>query len=253
MSIQSTSILVLLKHRGQETDIEPVIGDGKVLWSGQKGVEWIGKGNEEWDSALLIKYDDTSEYQQAIERFRVKDFEQIRLFAVTPVSSSRRQILRFLMRNKFSRGSLDLSNAEFNWDNVPQREILPTKEQHARLAKEHKGRPIVMVNFIKYYDQPMYSPEYEGNRSRTGEEAYNRYGNYAMRTVARLGGVIEYMGKVEAILIGGQDEKWDQFAFMRYPSPDALQSMFRVREKPDAGVQRDAGLQTTRVFGFTPV
>ena len=253
MSKQSTSLLVLLKHRGQDSDIESVIGDGNVLWSGQKGFEWIGKGNEEWDSVFLIRYDDISEYQQAIERFRVKEFEQIRLVAVTPSSSIRRRIMRFLMRKIFSRGSLDLSDTEFNWKDVPKSKILPTKDQHSRIAIEHKGRPIVMVNFIKYYEQPMYSPEYEGKRSRTGEEAYNRYGNYVMRAVARLGGVIEYMGNVEAILIGDQDENWDQFAFMRYPSPDALQSMFRIRGSPDAGIQRDAGLQTTRVFGFTPM
>jgi len=109
-----------------------------------------------------------------------------------------------------------------------------------------------MVNLLEYHDQPTYPVDYKEKRSNNGEDAYNRYGNYAMRVVARLGGVLENIGEIQETLIGNRNEKWNQFAFMMYPSPQAMQSMFRVKESPDAGIQRDAGLKTTRVYAFTP-
>ena len=110
-----------------------------------------------------------------------------------------------------------------------------------------------MLNLLKYHDQPLYPLEFEGKRSKDGEDAYNRYGRHVMRAVAKLGGVLEHIGEINALLIGNPDEKWDQFAFMRYPSRGALQTMFRMKQAPDAGIQRDAGLKATKTYAFTPV
>ncbi|MHA1479946.1 MAG: hypothetical protein ACTSQZ_00780 [Candidatus Thorarchaeota archaeon] len=253
MRKQASSILVLLRYGEEDTDVKPVIGDGMILWSGQNGFEWIGKMDEDWDSVFLIKYNDILEYQRAIERFRDKDFKQIRLFAVRPMSIIKLRFIRFLMKYIFSRFSVDLSQKDFNLDDVPQSDILPTREQHTRLASEDKGQPVFMLNLLKYHDQPLYPLEYEGKRSKNGEDAYNRYGQHAMRAVAKLGGVLENLGEINALLIGDPDEKWAQFAFMRYPSRSSLQSMFRMKQTPDAAIQRDAGLKATKTYAFTPV
>ena len=233
--------------------MKPVIGDGKVLWSGQNGFEWIGKMDEDWDSALLIKYKDKLEHQRAIDRFRDKDLKKIRLFTVSPMSSIKLRFIRFLMKYIFSRYYVELSEKDFNLDDVPQSDILPTKEQLTRLASEDKGQPVVMFNLMKYHDQPLYPLKYEGKRSKNGEDAYNRYGGHAMRAVAKLGGVIEHVGEINELLIGTPEEKWDQFAFMRYPSRGSLQSMFRMKQALEAGIQRDAGLKATKTYAFTPV
>lgn len=252
MGKQSTSILVFLKYSDQEIDVQSVIEDGKVLWSGQNGFEWIGKDGERWDSVFLIKYIDTPKFQQAIERFRNEDFEQIKLLVVNPASRSKLRLVRFLMKSIFSRFSVEISDVDINLDNIPLSEILPTSEQHIQLEKKDRGLPIVMVNLLNYHNEPLYPPEYEGMRYKDGQEAYNRYGQTAMRIVAKLGGVIEYMGKVESIQIGNHEEVWDDFAFMRYPSLDAVQSMFRIRENAGAAIHRDAGLRATKVLAFSP-
>ncbi|MCK5266379.1 MAG: hypothetical protein KAR03_12290 [Candidatus Thorarchaeota archaeon] len=252
MTKHASTLLVFLKCNEETTNPEPVFGDGKILWSGKGGFEWIGKGEGEWDSVYLIRYRDYNEYLEAVERFKACEFNHIYLLAVKPASRIKLRSVRFLMKRIFSRLSIILSEAEFNVDNIPQSNILPTKEQHTRVAREYKEQPIVMVNLMDYHDQPIYPADYNGKRSSNGADAYNRYGKHAMRAVASFGGVLEYMGEVQEILIGEHDEKWEEFAFMRYHSLQALQSMFRVKEVPDAAIQRDAGLKATRVFAFTP-
>ncbi|MGY5858915.1 MAG: hypothetical protein RTU63_06065 [Candidatus Thorarchaeota archaeon] len=251
MGNHATSILVLLKHTNQETGLTSAIGDGKVLWSGNTGFEWIGPGNEEWDSVFLVHYEDDFRFQQAVERFREKNIDQIRLFAVRLGSKRRLRLIRFLMKYIFSRASVKLRDEVPDPDTV-QSGILPRKEQHARIVREDRGLPIVMVNFLKYHDIPKYPSDFAGERGGDGEEAYNRYGTQAMRSVAKLGGVIENMGDIESQLLGNPNEEWNQFGLMRYHSLDALQGMFRLEENVEAGIHRDAGLKTTRVYAFTP-
>jgi hypothetical protein len=253
MGKPASSILVLLKYANREVDLNSILGDGDVLWSGQHGFEWIGKGDTEWDSAFLIRYGDRSVYQESIDKFKAENFQRIALYAVKPISALKRWSFRFLMKFIFPRFSVDFSDSDRNMNEIPESAILPTKEQHIRLASEDKGQPVVMVNLMEYYDHPPYPIEYEGERSRTGEDAYNQYGKSAMKAVANLGGLVENVGDVEAILIGESDEKWNQFGLMQYPSRELLKSMFRIRESPEAAIQRDAGLKATRVYAFTPV
>ncbi|MHA2287089.1 MAG: hypothetical protein ACXABZ_14605, partial [Candidatus Thorarchaeota archaeon] len=199
MGKSASSILVLLKHGDQETSIDSAIGDGRVLWSGRDGIEWIGKEEEEWDSVYLIKYSSTTEMQQSVKRFRVKYFEKIRLYSVSPQSRLKAGIIRFLMKNIFSRSSVELLGDAPDWDLLPISDVLPTKEQQLRLAREKQDSPIVMVNFLSYHDEPKYPSGYEGMRSKDGESAYGKYSSHAMRAVAKLGGVLECGGEIESL------------------------------------------------------
>jgi len=249
----ASSILVLLKHGDQEASVLSAIGDGKVLWSGADGLDWIGKEDEKWDSVFLIEYQSFIEVEESAERFREKNFENIRLFSVRPISKMRIRMFRFLMKYIFSRSSVELIGDTLNWDMIPQSDILPTKDQHLRVAKEKKDGPIVMVNFLSFYDAPKYPSGFTGKRAKSGELAYGQYGRHVMRTVAKLGGIIEYAGEVESLLIGESDVKWNQFGFMRYHTLDALQGMFRAKENIGAGIHRDAGLKVTEVMAFSPI
>lgn len=252
MANPALSILVLLKHDGQEESIKSTIGNGDILWSGHSGFEWIGKEDEEWDSVFLIEYSSASEMRQSVERFGEKDFENIRIFTVRPQSKMKVRLVRFMMKYIFSRSSVELLGDIPDWDLLPESDILPTKEQQLRLAKEKKTGPIVMVNFLSYYDVPKYPRGFEGKRGKDGEEAYGKYGSQVMRVVAKLGGIFEYAGEIESLLIGESDLNMTQFAFMRYHTLEALYGMFRVKENIESGIHRDAGLKDTRVFAFTP-
>lgn len=248
----ASSILVLLKHNGQEKLVKPAIGDGKILWSGHSGFEWIGKEDEEWDSIFLVEYPSPSELLQSVEMFRENNFEKIRLFTVKTESKMKIRLIRFMMKYIFSLSSIELLGDVPNWDLLPERDILPTKDQQLRVAREKKDVPIVMVNFLGYYDEPRYPTGFKGKRGKDGEEAYGMYGSRVMRVVAKLGGIVENAGEIESLLIGEYDLNVTQFALMRYHTLEALHGMFRVKENIEGGIHRDAGLETTRVYAFTP-
>ncbi len=252
MGKPASSILVLLNHGGQETSVPSAIGDGKVLWSGHNGIEWIGKDGEDWDSAYLIKYSSTSELQQSVVRFRKKDFKKIKLFSVKPQSRLKTGLVRFMMKYIFSRSSVELLGDAPDWDLLPASDILPTKEQQLRIAREKQDSPIVLVNFLSYHDEPKYPSGFSGKRADDGESAYGKYSSHAMRSVAKLGGVLECGGEIESLLVGESKEKWKQIGLMNYLSLDALHGMFRIKKNVEAGIHRDAGLKNTRVYAFTP-
>jgi hypothetical protein len=247
-----SSILVLLKNGGLETSVKPAVGDGSVLWSGHSGFEWIGKEDEEWDSVYLIKYSSTAEMQQSVKRFRETEFERLRLYSVKPQSRLRIGLVRFMMKHIYSRSSAELLGDEPDWDLLPIADILPTKEQQLRLAREKQDSPIAMVNFMSYYDEPKYPPGFSGKRAEDGESAYGKYSSHAMRAVAKLGGLVECGGEIESLLVGESELKWKQFGIMRYHTLEALHGMFRMRENIEAGIHRDAGLKSTTVYAFTP-
>ena len=251
MGNTATSIVVLLKHDNQES-VTSAIGNGKILWSGHRGFDWIGEEAEEWDSVLLVQYSSPSILQEAIERFREKNFELIRIYSVHLLSKMRIRLVRFLMKYIFSRSTVEFHDEPSTLDDMPKSNILPTKEQMLRLAREKKDGPIVMFNFLSFFDEPKYPSGFEGKKGVTGEQAYDKYGRHAMRAVAKLGGIFEHAGVVESLLLGEFNIEWNQFAIMRYHTLEALHGMFKLKENVRAGAHRDAGLKSTRVYAFTP-
>ena len=65
--------------------------------------------------------------------------------------------------------------------------VNPTPASIRALVATHGDGPVQMVNLLKFKDVASYPPghEYEGS---TGEEAYARYGEVAIRNVIGLGG-----------------------------------------------------------------
>ncbi|MHA1907164.1 MAG: hypothetical protein ACW98Y_07705 [Candidatus Thorarchaeota archaeon] len=251
MTNTASSLLVLLKHDDQESVIS-AIGNGNILWSGHRGFDWIGEEAEEWDSVLLVQYSSPSIMQESVERFREKNFERIRIYSVHLQSKMRIRVVRFMMKYIFSRSSVEFHDEIRTLEDIPKSEILPTKEQMLRLMHEKKDGPIVMVNFLSFFDKARYLSGFKGERGVTGEQAYDKYGQHAMRAVAKLGGVLEHGGAVESLLLGDSNIEWNQFGLMRYHTLEALQGMFKLKENVRAGTHRDAGLKSTRVYAFTP-
>ena len=251
MGNTATSIVVLLKHDDQES-VTSAIGNGNILWSGHRGFDWIGEEAEEWDSVLVVQYPSPTKLKESIERFREKNFERFRIYSVHLKSIMRIRLISFMMKYIFSRSSVEFHEESRTWDDLPKSKILPTKEQMLRLMHEKKDGPIVMVNFLSFFDEAKYPSGFEGKRGVTGEQAYDKYSQHAMRAVAKLGGVLEHGGAVESLLLGDSDIEWNRFGLMRYHTLEALQGMFKLKENVKAGIHRDAGLKSTRVYALTP-
>ena len=129
--------------------------------------------------------------------------------------------------------------------------INPSPAQLETLLKADPSPPLVMINLLRYRAQAAYPKGAEAEPC-SGREAYARYGAVAARTVAQVGGEILWMARAEQVVIGPEDEAWDDVVLVRYPSREAFRKMIGLVEYQEAIVHREAGLADTRLIATSP-
>ncbi len=129
--------------------------------------------------------------------------------------------------------------------------INPSPAQLETLLKADPSPPVVMINLLRYHAQAAY-PEGVEAEPCSGREAYARYGAVAARTVAQVGGEILWMARADQVVIGPEDEAWDDVVLVRYPSREAFRKMIGLVEYQEAIVHREAGLADTRLIATSP-
>ena len=108
--------------------------------------------------------------------------------------------------------------------------VNPTREQLEALTASAGGDadgPLVMLNLNRYRDR----------------EEYERYGEVALRVLARVGGEVLWHATATMTVIGEEDECWDEVIAVRYPSAQAFLDLALDPEVGAALVHRDAGLE----------
>jgi hypothetical protein len=248
--------LIAMVNYPDQFDIKTVIGSGKVLWQGRNGFEWIGPDDEKWKDVYIIQYSD-SKIQSAIDRFNNAPLTQLNLLAVKPLSSIKIKSLQLMMRYFFSILPIKLTSD----DKIDVEErlgslkspILPSSKQFSSLFDDNQEQnPVAMLNLLKYHSTAEYPLDFTGKKEKTGGAAYNQYGKQVMRVVAKLGGYIEHMGKVEGSITNDNASLWDEYAIMRYPNRTALRTMLSLKERGKGAtkIHRDAGLAKTKVIAL---
>ena len=107
--------------------------------------------------------------------------------------------------------------------------VYPTGAQLEAMAQVARGGddgPLVMLNLNRYRDR----------------EAYERYGEVALRVLARVGGEVLWQARATMTVIGDRHERWDEVIAVRYPSARAFLELALDPEIGAALVHRDAGL-----------
>ena len=124
--------------------------------------------------------------------------------------------------------------------------IIPTPESmSAVLANTPKGRPVVMLNLLKFREHA----HYEGETSNlSGQEAYREYGRGAIRCIHAVGGDVVWSGKPTGTPIGPQEEQWDEVLLVRYPSIDAFLEMINSPEYKKIVHHRAAAMDDSRLM-----
>jgi uncharacterized protein (DUF1330 family) len=125
--------------------------------------------------------------------------------------------------------------------------IDPSPEAFERFLASATAGPVVMINLLRYRDRAAYPPEAAATGC-TGREAYQRYAEVAVSTVAGVGGRVVWMGTVGATVIGPSDETWDDAALVEYPSRDAFLTMVSQPDYQAAVVHRTAALADSRLI-----
>lgn len=95
--------------------------------------------------------------------------------------------------------------------------VEPTAEQMQALAAGEMDTPLVMINLLRFREQAAYPDDFEAEPC-SGEQAYGRYAEGALKAVGKVGGRPIWGADVSQLVIGPADEAWDQAFLVYYPS-----------------------------------
>lgn len=125
--------------------------------------------------------------------------------------------------------------------------VLVTEQEARVLTSLPADKPIVMLNLLRFRDHAAYGDPAE---SCSGREAYKRYSQTSLKTIAAVGGSVVFGGKVHESLIGPVSETWHQIFLVRYPSVAAFRFMLAMPEYQACVYHRTAALEDSRL---TPI
>ncbi|MGB0343696.1 MAG: DUF1330 domain-containing protein [Alphaproteobacteria bacterium] len=121
--------------------------------------------------------------------------------------------------------------------------VIPNKEQMKGFFEDNHGKPISMVNLLKFKDKAEFPEDHELHGAEmTGEEAYKIYGVAVAKLLESLGGEMSFSGDVQRLALGEVEELWDYVAIAKYPSRQAMIDMMMSEEYNAIHAHRDAGL-----------
>jgi uncharacterized protein (DUF1330 family) len=125
--------------------------------------------------------------------------------------------------------------------------IDPSEAQLARLVDLEDGKPIVMINLLRYRERAAYDSSADAEPC-SGREAYERYGMCVLPLLARVGGRIRWRGDARVLVIGPADEHWDEVLLVEYPSRSAFVSMVVSDDYRAIMHHRTAALSDSRLI-----
>jgi uncharacterized protein (DUF1330 family) len=124
--------------------------------------------------------------------------------------------------------------------------IYPTPQQIETLMAGPAGRPLVMVNVLRFKPQAD-APD----AGISGEEAYRRYARPMQKFVESKGGRILWMGRVDSQVIGTGGEEFHMIGLVEYPSREAFLAVATDPHVQEIGVHRTAGLESQWLIATT--
>ena len=109
------------------------------------------------------------------------------------------------------------------------------------------GRPIVMLNLLKFNQLTNYSDGSAGEDC-SGCEAYDeRYLKPAKSHISGIGGTVIYDGDVCAEVIGERENYWNRIIIVKYPSIADFMGMVSTPEYQAIRLHRAAALEDSRL------
>lgn len=133
------------------------------------------------------------------------------------------------------------------------RHIDPDRAQFEAFKALDRDQPIEMLNLVRFRDTAAYPEGHDlAGSGLSGADAYRNYGRDSGPVFARLGGRIVWRGAFQALLIGPQDETWDEVFVARYPTAHAFLEMVTDPVYQKAVVHRQAAVETSRLIRCAP-
>ncbi len=124
--------------------------------------------------------------------------------------------------------------------------ITPSAETIRELMKGPADTPVVMVNLLTFKKQA--TDDHEGE---PGSAAYMQYAEQMRKIVEAAGGRFIWSGRVDSVVIGSSDERFDVVGLVEYPSRAAFLKIVSSPEVAKIGVHRAAGLESQWLIATT--
>jgi uncharacterized protein (DUF1330 family) len=109
------------------------------------------------------------------------------------------------------------------------------------------GRPVVMVNLLRYRSRAAYPPG-SGMEPVTGREAYERYTRLTLPHLRKVGARPIWRADARVDLFAPEGERWDEVVLVRYPSRSAFGQMISNPDYQAGTVHRTAALEDSRLI-----
>ena len=119
--------------------------------------------------------------------------------------------------------------------------LQPTGDQVRAFRDRQTGKPIQMLNLLKFKERAEYPDGSDPELS--GRDAYLRYAEGFRRVMGPNGARIIYSGDVKGFLIGEGEGAWDAVAVIEYPSTQVMLDMFRNPDYQAVQQHRVAALE----------
>ncbi len=114
------------------------------------------------------------------------------------------------------------------------------------------GQPVVMMNLLHFRKQAEYGKQQ--NESISGRDAYyHRYLPAWGKLASAIPGIqVLFLGAVQAGLVVGPEDLWDEVALVEYPSMKAFQSIAESQDyRVEADPHRRAALEDWRLIAMS--
>ncbi len=116
----------------------------------------------------------------------------------------------------------------------------PTHSGVEALMADDSGRPVVMLNLLKFRAKAVYA---DGRPTElTGRQAYDLYAGPMQKVIDAGGGKVLFGGDIASLVIGDVADLWDTSVLVEYPTAAAYAAIVTSPEVAEIGVHRAAGL-----------
>lgn len=130
--------------------------------------------------------------------------------------------------------------------------VEPTASQIQTFAAQADATaPFIMLNLLRYRELADYT-NHPDESACSGREAYQRYAAKALSCIESVGGNICFAGVAQTVVIGPEDERWDDVLLVQYPSRQAFFDMLSSEQYRSIGFHRTAALDDSRLVAITP-
>lgn len=247
------TIIAFLKHNDNNLlgkSILPKGGD--IIWESHNTVQIEGDFEPDWDEVNVIQFPEENECDEYIKQLKAQE-DKLGNCKILLLSSMPKEMIKMVNDSfKNSPHSSEDTTSVTSYDEMAATSDVDDPgsiRRFERLRSLDSTKPLLAINFFKFYDIAVYPEDYDANKRKiSGRKNYEKYSRIVQKYLPMYGIQILSTGKFLSPIMGKYDSDWDDYAFVLYPSIDTLEKMTTSKVYREGYVHRMASLKKTNVY-----